>query len=622
MLKRVGLDDRRTHRPSELSGGQQQRVAIARALVSRPTVVFADEPTGNLDSKTGGEILELMRESVDAYGQTTVMVTHEARAAAIADRILFLADGLIVKELPRSQPPTSSRRWSRSPRRDEVRPEGAARPQAADGPDRDRDRARRRDGERHVRPHRLDRQGVRRDLHRGPRGLGRRRHRQVGLRPLRRQRQRRRRRSTSRCSTDVRELPEVQDAEGGVDGETTNLIDRDGKAIARRRAEHRLQRRQRRLAVQSADARRGRLAGGGRGRDRRGDRRQEGLRRSARRSACRPRARSRSCASPGSSGSASRCRRSAAPPSPASTSRPRRRSSARRASSTRSRSQASPDVSPEQLLAEIEEASRRPRRCGRAQPGDRGRRGDERVHHLPPGLPARVRRHRALRRQLRDRELALDHDRAAHARVRDAPDDRRLAAPGARLDRDRGARDRHRRLGRRAVPRARARQPASSSSSTPSASRCRTAGSSSRPRTIVVALLVGILVTLVASLRPAIRATRVPPIAAVREGATLPESRFARYRTLGSAILTVAGFAALAVRPLRPRPRHDRRAPLARPRRRPHLLRRRAPVRALHPPARRVRSAGRRRASAARRGRSPATTRGGTRSGPRRRPRR
>jgi putative ABC transport system ATP-binding protein len=104
MLKRVGLADRRSHRPSELSGGQQQRVAIARALVSRPTVVFADEPTGNLDSKTGGEILELMRESVDAYGQTTVMVTHEARAAAIADRILFLADGLIVKELPRSQP--------------------------------------------------------------------------------------------------------------------------------------------------------------------------------------------------------------------------------------------------------------------------------------------------------------------------------------------------------------------------------------------------------------------------------------------------------------------------------------------------------------------------------------
>jgi len=99
LLGKMGLDNRRSHRPAELSGGQQQRVAIARALVSRPTILFADEPTGNLDSKTGGEILELMRDSVDAYGQTTVMVTHEARAASIADRILFLADGLIVKEL-------------------------------------------------------------------------------------------------------------------------------------------------------------------------------------------------------------------------------------------------------------------------------------------------------------------------------------------------------------------------------------------------------------------------------------------------------------------------------------------------------------------------------------------
>jgi len=101
LLRRVGLADRRTHRPSELSGGQQQRVAIARALVSRPTVVFADEPTGNLDSRTSGEILELMRESVEMYGQTTVMVTHDARAAAIADRVLFLDDGLIVNELGR-----------------------------------------------------------------------------------------------------------------------------------------------------------------------------------------------------------------------------------------------------------------------------------------------------------------------------------------------------------------------------------------------------------------------------------------------------------------------------------------------------------------------------------------
>jgi putative ABC transport system ATP-binding protein len=99
LLQETGLLDRKSHRPSELSGGQQQRVALARALVTRPTILFADEPTGNLDSKTGGEILELLRNSVDTYGQTTVMVTHEARAAVIADRILFIADGLIVREL-------------------------------------------------------------------------------------------------------------------------------------------------------------------------------------------------------------------------------------------------------------------------------------------------------------------------------------------------------------------------------------------------------------------------------------------------------------------------------------------------------------------------------------------
>ncbi|HEY3184555.1 MAG TPA: ABC transporter ATP-binding protein [Gaiellaceae bacterium] len=102
LLDRVGLRERRKHRPSELSGGQQQRVAIARALVTQPTVVFADEPTGNLDSRTSGEILELLGDAVGAYGQTTVMVTHDANAAAIADRILFLADGRVVKELGRA----------------------------------------------------------------------------------------------------------------------------------------------------------------------------------------------------------------------------------------------------------------------------------------------------------------------------------------------------------------------------------------------------------------------------------------------------------------------------------------------------------------------------------------
>src|SRR3954453_5258268 len=99
LIEKVGLGDRMTHRPSELSGGQQQRVAVARALVSRPSVMFADEPTGNLDSTTSGEILALLRDSVDTLGQTTVMVTHDAHAAAIADRVLFLADGEIVRDL-------------------------------------------------------------------------------------------------------------------------------------------------------------------------------------------------------------------------------------------------------------------------------------------------------------------------------------------------------------------------------------------------------------------------------------------------------------------------------------------------------------------------------------------
>jgi putative ABC transport system ATP-binding protein len=102
VLAQVGLLERRTHRPSELSGGQQQRVAIARALLSRPSVLFADEPTGNLDSATSAEVLAVLRHAAESYQQTTIMVTHDAKAAAIADRILFLADGRIVRELGRS----------------------------------------------------------------------------------------------------------------------------------------------------------------------------------------------------------------------------------------------------------------------------------------------------------------------------------------------------------------------------------------------------------------------------------------------------------------------------------------------------------------------------------------
>ena len=98
LIDTVGLGDRRTHRPAELSGGQQQRVAVARALASKPAVVFADEPTGNLDSKSSEEVLSLLRRSVDELGQTVVMVTHDPEAAAHADRLLVLRDGLVVHD--------------------------------------------------------------------------------------------------------------------------------------------------------------------------------------------------------------------------------------------------------------------------------------------------------------------------------------------------------------------------------------------------------------------------------------------------------------------------------------------------------------------------------------------
>jgi putative ABC transport system ATP-binding protein len=99
VIDTLGLADRLNHRPSELSGGQQQRVAVARALASRPEIIFADEPTGNLDSRSSGEVMGILRRSVDDLGQTVVMVTHDARAAGYADRVLFLADGRIVDEM-------------------------------------------------------------------------------------------------------------------------------------------------------------------------------------------------------------------------------------------------------------------------------------------------------------------------------------------------------------------------------------------------------------------------------------------------------------------------------------------------------------------------------------------
>jgi putative ABC transport system ATP-binding protein len=104
IIATVGLGDRLSHRPSELSGGQQQRVAVARALASQPTIIFADEPTGNLDSRSGSEILEFMRTAVDKFAQTIVMVTHDPLAASYADRVVFLVDGKVVDDL---QSPTA-----------------------------------------------------------------------------------------------------------------------------------------------------------------------------------------------------------------------------------------------------------------------------------------------------------------------------------------------------------------------------------------------------------------------------------------------------------------------------------------------------------------------------------
>ena len=106
VIETVGLKDRLRHRPSELSGGQQQRVAVARALISKPEVIFADEPTGNLDSRSGAEVLAFLRRSVRELGQTIVMVTHDPVAASYADRVVFLRDGLLVTEIDRPTPQT------------------------------------------------------------------------------------------------------------------------------------------------------------------------------------------------------------------------------------------------------------------------------------------------------------------------------------------------------------------------------------------------------------------------------------------------------------------------------------------------------------------------------------
>ncbi len=166
LIETVGLGDRLDHKPSELSGGQQQRVAVARALASRPAVLFADEPTGNLDSHTGGEVLDLLRHSCDDLGQTIVMVTHDAHAATYADRIVFLKDGKIAHDCGRlgrddiydviKSLEDASRSASRG---------GASSgAQVAHDPDDAGDPAGRCHDQRHLRAHRPDRQGLPADL--------------------------------------------------------------------------------------------------------------------------------------------------------------------------------------------------------------------------------------------------------------------------------------------------------------------------------------------------------------------------------------------------------------------------------------------------------------------------
>ena len=338
----VGLGDRLTHRPSELSGGQQQRVAIARALISKPTVLFADEPTGNLDSSTSAEILELLRRSVDEYGQTIVMVTHDARAAAIAHRVLFLADGSIFRELGECDAHDDPHRHGRARRaRDQgrsSRPRGA---QAPRGPDRHRDRPRRRDDQRHLHPHGHDQPRVHDALHgvvrrnrrgrhgEGPRHLDRRR---GAAEPARRRVAARDRSRCRRCRARDRlgaRRAQHEDPHPGRRGRQLG-----GRADVRVRHRHVSGAR----PVQSARTPRGPLASDGRrGRHRRGHGRRRRATRSATRSRSRPCSRSaRSSSSASRSTAASTASGTRA--SRSSRSRRRRSFSIARGSTTRSRS--------------------------------------------------------------------------------------------------------------------------------------------------------------------------------------------------------------------------------------------------------------------------------------------
>ena len=268
-----------SHRPSELSGGQQQRVAVARALVSRPSVMFADEPTGNLDSTTSGEILALLRDSVDTLGQTTVMVTHDAHAAAIADRVLFLADGDIVRDLGPLQRPRDPRD-ARGGERAMIgrRPQGPRGPQGPRAAHRARRRHRRLDGQRHLHPHRHDAEVLRRPLHRvlrprpTPSSAARRSSRTPPAAAASR--------SPRRCSTRSGRCPRSTPAAGEVSPQEANVADIIGtRRQDGRQGERRRQLRRRQRALQPAQAQDRQVAARARrGRDRRRHRQEEALR--------------------------------------------------------------------------------------------------------------------------------------------------------------------------------------------------------------------------------------------------------------------------------------------------------------------------------------------------------